>query len=83
MKIGIIGNGFVGRATQIFAKNYYGDGDGDGDNVERYEVLPNTPTTPAKPKSVYTMSAGGSAPPRRFIGSETLAPAPLFQTRLL
>ena len=83
MKIGIIGNGFVGRATQIFAKNYYGDGDGDGDgdNVERYEVLPNTPTTPAKPKSVYTMSAGGSAPPRRFIGSETLAlaPAPFFK----
>lgn len=66
MKIGIIGNGFVGRATQIFAKNYYGDGDGDGDdNVERYEVLPNTKTTPAKPKSVYTMSAGGSAPPRQ------------------
>ena len=81
MKIGIIGNGFVGRATQIFAKNYYsdGDGDGDGDNVERYEVLPNTATTPAKPKSVYTMSAGGSAPPRRFIGSETLAPAPFFK----
>lgn len=81
MKIGIIGNGFVGRATQIFAKNYYSDGDGDGDddNVERYEVLPNTPTTPAKPTSVYTMSAGGSAPPRRFIGSETLAPAPFFK----
>ena len=79
MKIGIIGNGFVGRATQIFAKNYYSDGDGDGDNVERYEVLPNTATTPAKPKSVYTMSAGGSAPPRRFIGSETLAPAPFFK----
>ena len=82
MKIGIIGNGFVGRATQIFAKNYYGD----GDDVERYEVLPNTRTTPAKPNSVYTMSAGGSAPPRQCFeqsytnpssGGET--PAPFFK----
>lgn len=34
MKIGIIGNGFVGRATQIFAKNYDYDYDYDdnGDN---------------------------------------------------
>lgn len=86
MKIGIIGNGFVGRATQIFAKNYYGDGDGDGDDVERYEVLPNTRTTPAKPNSVYTMSAGGSAPPRQCFeqsytnpssGGET--PTPFFK----
>jgi UDPglucose 6-dehydrogenase len=86
MKIGIIGNGFVGRATQIFAKNYYGDG--DGDDVERYEVLPNTRTTPAKPNSVYTTSAsaGGSAPPRQCFeqsytnpssGGET--PTPFFK----
>jgi UDPglucose 6-dehydrogenase len=32
MKIGIIGNGFVGRATQIFAKNY--------DNDALYEFTP-------------------------------------------
>ena len=73
MKIGIIGNGFVGRATQIFAKNYYGD----GNNVERYEVLPNTATTPAKQKSVYTMSAGGSAPDAPSWGGGT--PAPFFK----
>jgi UDP-glucose/GDP-mannose dehydrogenase family, central domain len=88
MKIGIIGNGFVGRATQIFAKNYYrdGDGDGDGDNVERYEVLPNTATTPAKPKSVYSWSATApvssstapsSAPDAPSWGGET--PAPFFK----
>ena len=57
MRIGIIGNGFVGRATQIFAKNYFTQ-DPDGDNnVERFEVLPNTATTRAKPNSVMTYSA--------------------------
>ncbi len=55
MKIGIVGNGFVGRATQIFAKNY---------NAERFEVLPDTVTTPAKPNSVMTYSAEAQdAPP--------------------
>lgn len=44
MKIGIIGNGFVGRATRIFVKNYYSENDND----ERFEVLPDTVTTPAK-----------------------------------
>jgi len=48
MKIGIIGNGFVGRATRIFVKNYFDE----NDDVERYEVLPDTTATPAKPKSV-------------------------------
>lgn len=47
MKIGIIGNGFVGRATQIFAKNYFAKD--DNDKTERYEILPDTKTTPAKP----------------------------------
>jgi len=57
MKIGIIGNGFVGRATSIFAKNYFSK---DEVNVERFEVLPNTVTTPAKPSSVMTHSADGT-----------------------
>lgn len=48
MKIGIIGNGFVGRATRIFVKNYFDE----NDDVERYEVLPDTAATPAKPKSI-------------------------------
>jgi UDPglucose 6-dehydrogenase len=52
MKIGIVGNGFVGRATQIFAKNFFAK-----DNAERFEVLPDTVTTPAKPKSIRTYSA--------------------------
>jgi UDPglucose 6-dehydrogenase len=52
MKIGIVGNGFVGRATQIFAKNFFAK-----DNAERFEVLPDTVTTPAKPKSIRTFSA--------------------------
>ena len=51
MKIGIIGNGFVGRATQIFAKNYFARDDEDDTNTERYEILPDTATTPAKPTS--------------------------------
>jgi len=38
MKIGIIGNGFVGRATQIFASD---------ENKKRFEILPDTVTTPA------------------------------------
>lgn len=54
MKIGIVGNGFVGRATQIFAKNYFAR---ENEHTERYEVLPNTATTPAKPNSVKTYSA--------------------------
>jgi UDPglucose 6-dehydrogenase len=52
MKIGIVGNGFVGRATQIFAKNFFAK-----DDAERFEVLPDTITTPAKPKSIRTYSA--------------------------
>jgi len=52
MKIGIVGNGFVGRATQIFAKNFFAK-----DDAERFEVLPDTVTTPAKPKSIRTYSA--------------------------
>ena len=65
MKIGIIGNGFVGRATQIFAKNYFAQDSIDNNNVERFEVLPDTVTTPAKPNSVMTYSAEAqdAAPP--------------------
>lgn len=51
MKIGIVGNGFVGRATQIFAKNYFARDDEHDTNTERYEILPDTASTPAKPKS--------------------------------
>jgi UDPglucose 6-dehydrogenase len=54
MKIGIVGNGFVGRATQIFTKNYFSQ-----DDTERFEILPDTVTTPAKPNSVMTYSAEG------------------------
>jgi UDPglucose 6-dehydrogenase len=54
MKIGIVGNGFVGRATQIFAKNYFTR---ENEDTERYEVLPDTATTPAKPNSIKTYSA--------------------------
>lgn len=50
MKIGIIGNGFVGRATRIFVKNYFSENDND----ERFEVLPDTTTTPAKPSTAVT-----------------------------
>jgi UDPglucose 6-dehydrogenase len=51
MKIGIVGNGFVGRATQIFAKNYFARDDEQDTNTERYEILPDTASTPAKPNS--------------------------------
>jgi UDPglucose 6-dehydrogenase len=56
MKIGIIGNGFVGRATRIFVKNYFSENDDD----ERFEVLPDTVTTPAKPDT-----AAAAATPQR------------------
>jgi len=35
MKIGIVGNGFVGRATQIFAKNFFAK-----DNENRFGRTP-------------------------------------------
>jgi len=70
MKIGIIGNGFVGRATHIFAKNYFSKEKG---NVERFEVLPDTVTTPAKPKSVMTHSADGTP------ASHSIHPVPFFK----
>lgn len=53
MKIGIVGHGFVGRATRLFTKNYYSN----NDNEERNEVLPDTVTTPAKSKSVRGYSS--------------------------
>ena len=40
MRIGIIGNGFVGKATQIFIKNYYRDGAGSTSSPTRSEILP-------------------------------------------
>jgi UDPglucose 6-dehydrogenase len=55
MKIGIIGNGFVGRATRIFVKNYFSNNDSE----ELFEVLPDTLTTPAKPKSIMTYTSLG------------------------
>ena len=39
MRIGIIGNGFVGKATQIFIKNYYLDADSTS-SPTRSEILP-------------------------------------------
>jgi UDPglucose 6-dehydrogenase len=55
MRIGIVGNGFVGKATQIFAKNYFAKD--ENDKAEIYEVLPDTASTPAKPNSIRTYSA--------------------------
>ena len=74
MKIGIVGNGFVGRATQIFAKNYFAK-----DNAERFEVLPDTVTTPAKPNSIRTYSAIPSSDESSASGGWT----PPFFKRLL
>ena len=44
MKIGIIGNGFVGKATQIFIKNYYLDIDSSS-SPTRSEILPTDTAT--------------------------------------
>jgi UDPglucose 6-dehydrogenase len=68
MKIGIVGNGFVGRATQIFAKNYFTQ----DPNAEIFEVLPDTVTTRAKPNSVMTYSAEAqdAAPPHHTAAQE-------------
>ena len=71
MKIGIIGNGFVGRATRIFVKNYFSENDDD----ERFEVLPDTVTTPAKPNSVMTYGATAST-------AANQRPSPPFFKRL-
>ena len=40
MRIGIIGNGFVGKATQIFIKNYYLDTSDSMSSPTRSEILP-------------------------------------------
>jgi UDPglucose 6-dehydrogenase len=76
MKIGIIGNGFVGRATQIFAKNYFAQDSIDNNNVERFEVLPDTVTTRAKPNSVMTYSAEAqdAAPPHHTAAEDAAPP---------
>jgi UDPglucose 6-dehydrogenase len=44
MKIGIIGNGFVGKATQLFIKNYYLDIDSSS-SPTRSEILPTDAAT--------------------------------------
>ena len=44
MRIGIIGNGFVGKATQIFIKNYYLDADSTS-SPTRSEILPTVAST--------------------------------------
>lgn len=62
MKIGIIGNGFVGRATRIFVKNYFSGNDDD----ERFEVLPDTVTTPAKPSTSTAAAATSQCHPPPF-----------------
>lgn len=56
MKIGIVGHGFVGRATRLFAKNYYSSHN-QYKNEEMYEVLPDTATTPAKSNSARGYSS--------------------------
>ena len=88
MKIGIIGYGFVGRATYIFSKNYYSK---DKDNDEIFEVLPDTVTTPATSNSVRTYSADGnpatpaSLHPRTNVvssnggGTHSTPPPPFFK----
>jgi UDPglucose 6-dehydrogenase len=78
MKIGIVGNGFVGRATQIFAKNFFAK-----DNAERFEVLPDTVTTPAKPKSIRTYSAIPSSDDSSASGGGGGGWTPPFFKRLL
>ncbi len=45
MKIGIIGNGFVGKATQIFVKNYYRDDSTSTSSPTRSEILPTDAAT--------------------------------------
>jgi UDPglucose 6-dehydrogenase len=85
MRIGIIGNGFVGRATKIFAKNYFAKD--ENDTTERYEVLPDTASTPAKPNSIRTYSASLSdvntaRPPPAVSVGEGGWPPPFFK-RLL
>lgn len=45
MRIGIIGNGFVGKATQIFIKNYYRDGADSTSSPTRSEILPRAADT--------------------------------------
>jgi UDPglucose 6-dehydrogenase len=59
MKIGIIGNGFVGRATRIFAKNYFSE------NNECERLFPDTTTTtpPAKPSALSTTATQRPPPP--------------------
>ena len=50
MKIGIIGNGFVGRATRIFAKNYFSE----NDDFERLLPLTTTEMATTPPAKLRT-----------------------------
>jgi UDPglucose 6-dehydrogenase len=71
MKIGIVGNGFVGRATRIFAKNYHSDNGSD----ERFEILPDTVTTPAKPNSIRVNNDTHTATPHTSRRQLSVAPS--------
>lgn len=78
MKIGIIGNGFVGRATRIFVKNYFADNDSD----ERFEVIPHTTTTPANTNSIMTYSANASTENSSLLSKNVRGQKPPFFKRI-
>lgn len=62
MKIGIIGNGFVGRATRIFAKNYFSE----NDDFERLLPLTTTDTATTPPAKLRTTISTPQRPQPHF-----------------
>ena len=75
MKIGIIGNGFVGRATRIFAKNYFSE------NNDCERLFPDTTTTtpPAKPRTASTAAAAATQrPPPPFFKRILFKPISIY-----
>ena len=61
MRIGIVGNGFVGKATQIFVKNYYRDGADSTSSPSRSEILPADTADTAATDDTVTQQVTDSA----------------------
>ena len=63
MNPGIIANGFVGRMTWIFVKNYFYEND-DG---EIFKVLPDMDTIPVKPHVLASVPSTQRENPAGYI----------------
>jgi UDPglucose 6-dehydrogenase len=78
MRIGIIGNGFVGKATQIFIKNYYRDGADSTSSPTRSEILPRAVDTATTATAATTDTALADSAFRPFFRHEHFTPIDVY-----